>query len=83
MKLVTISIETFLKATYQFPDMGEPEIVEALSRLNSASGNLTLVNASQAVIVVPLRIIRVVSVDGCEVFARDQNGNITRWAPQP
>jgi len=62
--LVTVTIETTLGARYEFPDMSR-RIVEGLITDELALlGNLTLVNVSQAVLVIPLRIVKVLAING-------------------
>lgn len=62
--LVSLTLRTRLGACYVFPDMARSEVELLLRRIEDAakSGQLTLVNASQAVLILPFRIIKTISV---------------------
>lgn len=61
--LVRVTIRTLLGACYEFPDMDRKEIDKLFKDDVARFGNLTLVNISEAVLVVPLRIISVLLVN--------------------
>ena len=64
LQLVTITIETFLGATYVFPDMSRAEIDRLLKDNIAFHGDLTLSNVGRAVLLLPIRIIKTLSVEG-------------------
>lgn len=67
MALVTIELRTHLAAVYVFPDVEHGEVNKLLTALESVSvSQLTLVNASQAVLCIPIRIVAAILVDGEE-----------------
>lgn len=72
MKLVTVSIGTKEGASHVFPDMDEKVVSQLLSERGISDygrlGQLTLVNVSQSVILVPFRIIQTISIDDKEVW---------------
>lgn len=69
-ELVTMGVETTLGAHYSFPDMEKPvaeKLVEALGiETFRRLGQISLVNVSQAVLLVPFRIVKSISIDGKE-----------------
>ena len=63
LKLVEVCIETSLGARYVFPDMAETALAHVFASGLATFENITLVNASGAVLVVPTRIIRSFTVN--------------------
>lgn len=71
-RLVEVAFETILGARYVFPDMNA-EMFKAvcLDRIEHLRDvNLTLVNVSQACLVMPVRIIKKILVNGEERWTR-------------
>lgn len=64
-KLVRVKITTELGAVYEFPDM-IAQILEPLIASENLCGfpQISLVNASSACLVLPVRIIKTIEVDG-------------------
>jgi HD-like signal output (HDOD) protein len=68
--LVVVIINTRLKETYRFPDMTRREIERVIAEdWALPTGTLTLVNISQACLVLPIRIIAEVFVDGVKKWS--------------
>jgi hypothetical protein len=63
-ELVEVRIETTLGAHYSFPDMQRAMLEFLLKEDLGLDGNLVLTNVSQAVLVVPVRIIKTLSING-------------------
>lgn len=62
--LVAVTIVTKLEETYLFPDMARGEIERVIVEdWAIPSGTLTLVNVSQACLVIPIRIIRTIKIN--------------------
>ena len=58
LDLVVVTIHTRLGETYRFPDMARREIERVIAEdWTLPTGMFTLVNISQAVLVLPIRII--------------------------
>lgn len=68
-KLVTLELETTLKAVYVFPDMPATAI-EAFVAGFGHERTVTLVNVSMACLILPARIVNVLRVDGIERWHR-------------
>lgn len=64
-RLVDLIIETKLGKTYTFPDV-EDTIVAQVLRNVERHPNITIVNQSNACLVLPTRIVQVLKVDGAE-----------------
>jgi hypothetical protein len=62
--LTNVTIETTLGALYVFPDMLRPALEEALRHGAWDEGQLTLVNVSNACLMMPNRIVKTLSFDG-------------------
>ena len=62
--LVEVTLETLLSARYVFPDMPRSALTEGLLKAHIATGKVTLVNVSGAVLTLPSRIVRSISFDG-------------------
>jgi hypothetical protein len=64
-KLVKLTITTSLDAEYVLPDVPEKAIEELIKSPNlHGFPTLSLVNQSQACLMIPARIIKTVAVDG-------------------
>jgi hypothetical protein len=63
-ELVVVTIVTRLGETYRFPDMTREAIERAIDEDWSLTGSLTLTNISHACLVIPIRIIDSVLING-------------------
>lgn len=68
-ELRTLVITTHLGAVYHFPDVDKGAF-EWLPAARCTLSSVTLVNVSNAVLVLPTRIIDSVTVDGKEIWKR-------------
>lgn len=65
VELVDVSIETTLGALYVFPDMNRRTLEQMIDDEEIfLHGDLTLANISRAVLVIPIRIIKTLSIAG-------------------
>jgi len=62
--LVAVSIETVLGARYEFPDVSRRVVEDVITNELALVGNLTLVNVSHAALVLPVRIIKILAING-------------------
>lgn len=69
IKLVDVAVETILGAKYAFPDVEETVVEQVLTSLER-SNNITLVNASNACLILPTRIILTLCMNGVEKWKR-------------
>lgn len=63
--LADVTVETTLGAKYLFPDV-EKGIIEQVLRHVSSHPSITLVNQSNACLVLPTRIVQVIKIDDVE-----------------
>jgi hypothetical protein len=71
--LITVEIETTLGAKYVFPDMERAALERMLPKMGEPKlvhEQLTIVNASIALLSLPFRIVKVVRVEGEEWWKR-------------
>ena len=67
VELVTVGIETKLGAHYSFPDMDRKELERLVIRdsdNNILLDSVMLTNVSRALITVPVRIIKKITIEG-------------------
>lgn len=67
IEFVTVGIETSLGAHYSFPDMDKTALDKLVMRNDNnelALDSLLLTNASRAVLTVPSRIVKKITVEG-------------------
>jgi hypothetical protein len=70
MALVTIGFLTLEGSAYSFPDVEVEEAERLAAYFPEKYSQVTLVNASGACLVVPLRVVRVYLVEGQERWIR-------------
>ena len=63
-ELVRVTLTTHLGAVYEVPDMTRAQIEQTLTEDWALGSSLTLVNVSQAVLVLPFRILASIAVNG-------------------
>jgi hypothetical protein len=64
--LVEVAFETHLGAKYMLPDMDCAEMEKLATFFPTSYSSITLVNVSQACLVLPLRTVRVFYINGVE-----------------
>jgi len=82
MELATVSIETFEGATYTFPDMDKDIFEKVLGHDDvwRRLGSLALTNVSGACLVIPTRVIKVISV---KTKSDPWEGGEIKWMASP
>lgn len=71
MDLQTITIKTKTNAVYVFPDVDPFLLRHDIQHISSDSQNLTILNASTAFLIVPVRIIASVKIGEEEIWNKD------------
>lgn len=69
LRLVSVEFETTLGSVYSFPDMDLNEMESLVSRF-TFENNVTLVNLSQACLVLPARVVKSIRIEGVEKWSR-------------